>query len=190
MNEIEELFLEMKDTSELMIDLAYSALIYDSREIAEEVFNLEEMIDELNANIQKKSVASAVNDGNVEKALVMLRLANCIESIADGAMEIADVVLRDIEPHPILKMSVMESDTIITRVAVDGKSVLVDKTLGETKLTSKTGMWVIAIRREKSWFFGPDENTILKKGDIILARGPKEAEEDLIKISSGKKRKV
>ena len=189
MNEIEELFLEMKDTSELMVDLAYSALLYNSREIAEEVFNLEEMIDKLNAEIQKKSVETAVKDKNVEKTLVMLRLATCIESIADGAMEIADVVLRDIEPHPILRMSVMESDSMITRVVVDKKSVIVDKTLGETKLTSKTGMWVIAIRRGKKWFFGPDENTVIRKEDIIIVRGPKESEEELIEIASGRKRK-
>jgi uncharacterized protein with PhoU and TrkA domain len=105
-------------------------------------------------------------------------------------MEIADVVLRDIEPHPILRMSVMESDTIITRVVVDKKSVLINKTLGETKLSSRTGMWVIAVRRGKKWFFGPDENTVLRKDDIIIVRGPKEAEEDLIKIASGRKRKI
>ncbi len=40
-----DLLTEMKDTSELMVDLAYSAMVYDDEDIAEEVLNLEDKMD-------------------------------------------------------------------------------------------------------------------------------------------------
>jgi uncharacterized protein with PhoU and TrkA domain len=180
---IEEQFLELKDTSELMIDLAYSALLYDNEEIAKEVMLLEDVVDKLNYNIQRSAFMVSLDDKNVDKAMAMIRLASSIEAIADAAMEIADVVLRDIEPHPIFKMSVMDSDVIITKTPVVMTSALTNKTLGEQKVMSDTGMWVIAVKRGKQWIYGPDENTLIKEGDILFARGPREGEKEFLKLT-------
>ena len=116
----------------------------------------------------------------------MIRLATSIEMIADSARGIADVVLRDIEPHPILKMSIRESDVIISKTQVKPGSSLADCTLGSIRLASETGMWVIAIRRGKEWLFGPDENTDIKVGDILIARGPEEGEKSLLRLARSK----
>ena len=43
--EIVSRFVELKDTSELMMDLAYSSLLLNSKELAEEVEGLEERMD-------------------------------------------------------------------------------------------------------------------------------------------------
>lgn len=179
---IETLLLEMKDTSELMIDLAYSSLLYNSHEIAEEVFNLEEEIDELNQSVQRTAINSVLDDKNVDKALVILRLANSIEAVADSALEIADVVLRGIEPHPIFKMSIDESDIIILRSTVNERSKLIDKTLGEVHLATVTGMWVIAIKRGKRWIYGPDESTQIDANDLLFVRGPVEGKAEFFKM--------
>ena len=40
---LEKNVLEIKDKSELMIDLAYSSLLYDNKIIAKEVYDLEDM---------------------------------------------------------------------------------------------------------------------------------------------------
>ena len=42
-----ELLLEMKNLSELMIDLAYSAALFNDKELAEDVIELEERVDTL-----------------------------------------------------------------------------------------------------------------------------------------------
>lgn len=186
---IEALFLELKDTSELMIDLAYSALLYDNEDIAKEVLVLEEVVDKLNYKIQRKAFLVSLEDKKVDKAVAMIRLAYSIEAIADAATEIADVVLRDIEPHPIIKMSVMDSDVIITRTSVSQSSPLANKTLGQTKLMTDTGMWVTAIKRGKSWIYGPDENTTIRKGDVLFARGPPEGEPELVQLTQPKIKK-
>jgi uncharacterized protein with PhoU and TrkA domain len=180
---IEEQFLELKDTSELMIDLAYSALLYDNEEIAREVMLLEDVVDKLNYKIQRLAFQVTLKDENVDKAMAMIRLASSIEAIADAAMEIADVVLRDIEPHPIFKMSVMDSDVIITRAPVGRSSKLAGRSLGETKVMSDTGMWVIAAKRGRHWIYGPDENTKIQAGDVLVARGPREGEKELLGLT-------
>ena len=183
---IEEQFLELKDTSDLMIDLAYSALLYDNEEIAKEVQILEEVVDKLNYKIQRTAFLVSLEDKNADKALAMIRLASSMEAIADAAMEIADVVLRDIEPHPIFKMSVMDSDVIITKTPVMKSSYLANKTLGVTRLATETGMWVIAVKRGKQWIYGPDENTLIKEGDILFVRGPREGEKEFLSLTKGK----
>jgi uncharacterized protein with PhoU and TrkA domain len=180
---IEEQFMQLKDTSELMIDLAYSALLYDNEEIAKEVAILEDVVDKMNYNIQRSAFMATLEDKNVDKAMAMIRLASSIEAIADAAMEIADVVLRDIEPHPIFKMSVMDSDVIITKTPVGRSSAIAGKTLGESKVMSDTGMWVIAAKRGRQWIYGPDENTVIKGGDILFARGPREGEKEFLGLT-------
>jgi uncharacterized protein with PhoU and TrkA domain len=50
------MLLELKDTSEFMIDLAYSSLIYNNKEIAEEVEELERKMDVLSEDIQEAIV--------------------------------------------------------------------------------------------------------------------------------------
>ncbi len=177
--DIEDILLEMKDTSELMVDLAYSALLYDNEEIARQVVELEQRVDDWDQEVQKKAVERAIDDKDVEKALVFIRLADSIETVADGAVEIADVVLRDIEPHPVVAAALKESDTVIATVTVPTTSPAAGKTLGEMKMASETGMWVIAIRRGDSWIYGPDENTLVEQGDLLIARGPVEGGREL-----------
>lgn len=183
---IESLFIEMKDTSDLMVDLAYSALLYDKKEIAEEVYKLEERIDLLNNKIQRLAVYGIEDDKDADKALALIRLASSIEVIADSAREIADVVLRDIEPHPIFKMSMRESDVIITRVEIESNSMLSNKALGQIRLASETGMWVIAVRRGNEWIFGPEKDTIIMANDVLFAKGPEDGEAVLKKAAIGK----
>jgi len=188
---VEDIFLEIKDKSELMVDLAYSSLLYDNRTIAEEVYDLEDVVDELYKNLQKQTVENVSKKKlGVTDALTVLRLAEAGENIADAAQEIADVELRDVELHPILKMSLRESDQVFTRVQVVDKSVLAGKTLGEIKLASETGMMVIAMRHDKRWLYGPNKNTKIDPGDILFAKGPEDGEKHLVELASGKSREI
>lgn len=187
--DLNTLILEMKDTSELMLDLAYSALLFNSREIAEEVYYLEERIDKLNRKVEKM-VVTQVSRKNPEAALTYIRLASSIEVIADSARDIADVVLRDIEPHPILSASIKDSEVMIATMKVSPKSIICNKKLGKVRLASETGMWVIAIRRSNKMIFGPDEFTTIYPDDILFARGPGDSIPILRKIAAGKLKKL
>ena len=189
--DLEDLILEVKDKSELMIDLAYSSLLYDNRRIAQEVYDLEEYVDSLHQTIYR-IILNDLKEGeiDVDEALVLLRLVDSGEQIADAAQEIADVELRDVELHPIIKDSIKESDTVFTRVEVSESSILCNKTLGEIKLASETGMTVIAIRRGNKWKYGPDGDTKILAGDVLFAKGPPDGEKILIDIASGKRKEI
>ncbi len=188
---VEDIVLEIKDKSELMVDLAYSSLIYDNKTIAKEVYDLEDLIDNLYQTIQKKTLEGVKNkDLSIDDALTVLRLAECSEKIADAALEIIDVELRDVELHPILKMSIRESDVVFTKVHVEPNSILCNKTLGKLKLGSETGMLVIAMRHHDKWLYGPNKNTMIDPGDILFAKGPEDGEKHLIELATGQTNKI
>ena len=184
---VEDIVLEIKDKSELMIDLAYSSLIYDNTTIAREVYDLEDQLDILYKSLQRQTLEIVENKKlSVNDALTVLRLAETAEQIADAAQEIADVELRDVELHPILKLSIRDSDVVFTRVEVNENSILCNKTLGELKLASETGMTIIAMRHGKKWLYGPNKNTKIDPYDILFAKGPEDGERHLIDLASAK----
>ena len=183
---LEDMVLEIKDKSELMIDLAYSSILYDNRTIAKEVYDLENLIDELYQNIQKNSL-EAVQKGklSVDDALTIMKLAHAGEQIADAAQELADVELRDVELHPIIKMSIRDADNVFTKVKIEPSSILCNKTLGQIKLGSETGMTIIAMRHKNRWLYGPNKNTKIDSEDILFAKGPEDGEKHLIELATG-----
>ena len=183
---VEEIVLEIKDKSELMIDLAYSSILYDNRTIAKEVYDLEDLVDILYKSLQKKTLEHVQNKKlSVRDALTVLHLAEAAEQIADAAQEIADVELRDIELHPIIKESLRESDVVFTRVEVLPESILCGKKLGDLKLASETGMMIIAMRHGSKWLYGPTKDTKIDPGDVLFAKGPEDGEKRLIELSKG-----
>ncbi|MFP3871339.1 MAG: potassium channel family protein [Candidatus Aenigmatarchaeota archaeon] len=178
MKEAEKELLEMKNTSELMLDLAYSSLLYHNRDIAEEVFNLEQKVNDLQESVITKILDNR-EDMDPDKNLILIKMADSIERFADAAVDIADVVLRDIDLHPVIKKSLEDSDEFMVRKEIKRGAFLDGKTLEESKMTTKIGMKVIALRRGNNWAYGPDKKVKLKAGDIVFLRGPKDSEEAL-----------
>ena len=175
--------LELKNTSELMVDVAMGALLYDSEDLAEEVRLLEDHVDRLDSQVQRAALeASAAGAVTADQALAIIRLAQATEHIADAAQEIADVVLRDVDPHPVLAASVADSDVVLVRARLFEDSALVGKPVADAELTSETGMHVIAMRRQGAWLLGPGHDEVLEAGDVLLARGPAEGRERLMAL--------
>ena len=188
---LEEMVLEIKDKSELMIDLAYSSILYDNKIIAKEVYDLENQVDEIYQTIQKNSLGNVQKGAlSVDDALTIMKLAQAGEQIADAAQEIADVELRDVELHPIIKLSIRDSDNVFTRVKVEPSSILCNKTLGQIKLRSETGMNVIAMRHKNRWVYGPNKNTKIDPEDILFAKGPEDGEKHLVDLAKSKTNKI
>jgi len=166
-----------------MIDLAYSSLLLDSQELAEEVQALEERMDNLHTEFELLVLSSGFKPEESKDFLGLIRLGVVTEEIADAAMEIADVVLRGLEPHPILRRVIKEAEETVTRVRVSNMSPLVGKNLREAQIQEETGMWVLVIRRGKKWL-RPRSDTVIKAGDILIASGYTEGEEDFKELAS------
>ena len=191
MNRIESMLLELKDTSEFMIDLAYSSLLYNNTEIAEEVEFLEMRMDELSAKIQDAIIdIGKEQPEEIAKFTVILRMQMAIEDIANAAASIADIVLRGLGDHPVIQMSIQESDVTIEKVEVAENSILNNNTLGNLRLGSHCGMYVIAIKRGDHFIFGPAKDEVIKAGDILIAKGPEDAAEFFIDIADGTEKEL
>jgi uncharacterized protein with PhoU and TrkA domain len=176
----------MKDTSELMIDLAYSSLFLNSRSLAEEVEALENYMDDLHTDFERLVLSSGFTPEESKDFLGLIRLGVVTEKIADAAMEIADVVLRGLEPHPILKLVIEEAEETVTKVTVSETSMLVGKKIREAQIQEETGMWVLVIRRG-NWWLRPRPDTVICAGDILIAAGYAEGESDFESLASGVK---
>ncbi|MBS3773127.1 MAG: PhoU family transcriptional regulator [Candidatus Thermoplasmatota archaeon] len=189
--EAQEMLRDMKERAAFMVDLAYSSVIYDNRDLAEEVYELEEFIDDLNDDFQRLAIRDVKTDElEVNEALAMIQLALAAEMIADGAREIADVQLRDVELHPIVRESIMESNEVFVRASIDPSSVLAGRSLGDLELASETGMWIIALKRDGRWIYDVDKHTALQPDDVVLARGAREGMDHFKALTVGKDRKI
>jgi len=176
----------MKDTSELMIDLAYSSLFLNSRSLAEEVEALENHMDDVHTDFERLVLSSGFTPDESKDFLGLIRLGVVTEKIADAAMEIADVVLRGLEPHPILKLVIEEAEETVTKVTVSEDSQLVGKMIREAQIQDETGMWVLVIRRG-NWWLRPRPDTVIRAGDVLIAAGYAEGEADFESLVSGVK---
>lgn len=176
----------LKDTSEIMIDLAYSSLLLNSQALAEEVAALENHMDDLHTEFERLVLSSGFTPEESKDFLGLIRLGVVTEKIADAAMEIADVVLRGLEPHPILKLVIEEAEETVTKITVSETSTLVGKKIREAQIQEETGMWVLVIRRGNRWL-RPRLDTVICSGDILIAAGYAEGEADFESLASGVK---
>ncbi|NWG11454.1 PhoU family transcriptional regulator [Candidatus Bathyarchaeota archaeon] len=181
--EIVQKFVELKDTSELMMDLAYSSLLLNNKELAEDVQTLEEYVDKLHTEFELLALLSNFKKEEAKGFLGLIRLGVAAEKIADAAAEIAEVVLRGIEPHPVLKLAIKEAEETVTHVRVAENSTLVNKTLKEAHIPDETGMWVLAIRR-KGKCIRPKVDSKIEVDDILIAAGYAEGVGDLKKLAN------
>jgi len=182
---VRDLLIEMKDTSELMIDLAYSAALFNSQPLAEEVIELEKRVDTLAYLLDMSAMLAARDAKDAESLLGVTVVAAATDKISDAAGDIATIVLRGIGIHPIVLEAFEKMEERLTRVETKPHSVLVGKRLGELELAAKMGVDIIAIRRGKELIVNPKKAETIKKGDIITARGAPGGVEEFEKLAEG-----
>lgn len=176
--QIRKTIVEMKNLSELSIDLAYSSILFNSREIANEVSNIEAKLDELRAELEHLVLSYAKEVQEVDQLRGLLRLASASEMISDASNEIAEVVLSDIGLHPILQYAMSEGEEVIMKVEISKGSALEGKGFSESFAEQETGMQVIALKKksEGRWIYHPKGDLVLEIGDIMIAKGRREGE--------------
>ena len=166
---VKDLLTEMKDISELIIDLAYSAVLFDNEDMAEEVKFLEVRMDKLNYDIRMMAMMAARTKEDAEQLAGILQVAEAAESISNAAGDIV-TLLKD-KTRPVVPRILNKADEKLFRVQVASSSKACDSSLGDLKVESETGMRIIAIRRDDFWIYNPQSDTVIKAGDILISRG-------------------
>ncbi len=180
---IVDMLVELKDTSELMLDLAYSSILLNSKELAEEVQALEEHVDKLHTDFALLVLSAGISPEDSKDFLGLIRIGVVTENIADAAAQIAEVVLREIKPHPVLALAIEEAEETVVHVQVSKESPLVGKTLRKAQIHEETGMWVLVVRRGGKWM-RPGPNLKIDAGDVLIVSGYAEGEDDFKKLAS------
>ncbi len=173
---IKDTLVEIKNTSELMIDLAYTSLIYYNKEIAEEVINLEERMDRLHYKL-KLITLRAAREEEAESLIAILELGNAAEVIADAALKIAENVFRK-KIHPIFIAAMNETSEIIIKESVKENSKMIGKTVRDLKVKTTTGMHIFLVKRGNSYIYQL-ENFKFKEDDVIFAEGPEDGKREI-----------
>jgi uncharacterized protein with PhoU and TrkA domain len=181
---VRETLIMMKDISELMIDLAYSSALFNNRELAEEVIELESKMDTLVYILNMNLMLAARDKRDAEGLAGVAKVGSLTNSISDAAADIAGIVLKDIGIHPIVREVFQRAEEHLARVWVTETSFLAGKTVDDLELAAEVGVDIIAVRRGRHWMINT-EKEILMPDDVLVARGTAEGLEKLVKAARG-----
>jgi uncharacterized protein with PhoU and TrkA domain len=184
---VKDLLTDAKDGSELMLDLAFAAVFFADDELAREVIRLEEQMDAAVSELRVLCMVATRSPEDAEQLSAVLAMAYCVEQIADAAEDIARVVLRDLGVPGELRDDLRHAEEVVARVKLRPGARLAGASLRDLALPSETGMWVIAIRRDVDYEYGPGPETILSEGDVLFLQGPAEGV-DLVRELAGGER--
>ena len=183
---VREALTEMKDVSEIMIDLAYSSALFNSHELAEEVMELEKRVDYLDYIIDMNVMLAARDAEDAEHLTAVTSVAAATNKISDAAADIAAIVLKNIGIHPIVRKAFQQVEERLARAIVKPDSIFINKTLEELELAAKIGVDVIAIRRRQEWKIDPEDEEKILENDVLIARGAPHGIDELKDLASGK----
>ncbi len=168
---LREMLAEAKDTSELMVDLAYAALFFDDADMADEVDELESQISDLVHKMRALSIIAVRNPREAEAMSAVMQVISAVESIGNDAVDIARIVTRRLGIPRQLVLDLMVAEEVSHRVEVANGSHFANRPLGSFELPVVTGMRVLAVRRGRQWVIDPGGDEILNPGDVIFLRG-------------------
>lgn len=181
---LKDIITQMKDTSKLMLDLAYSSILLQEEYFGEEVLELENKMTELCTKAMEAAMLASRGMKEYRSLLAILQIIHAAEKISNATVDIAKIELRDLSlPKSIIRSAYMLDETI-TSIIVPSNSKAIGKTIEEIR--KLTGMDVIVVRKGARWLINPDDKTVLEEGDRVVAKGPIEALADFEVFIAGK----
>jgi uncharacterized protein with PhoU and TrkA domain len=183
---VRDLFLEMKNLSELMIDLAYSAALFNDRELAEDIMELEDRVDTLDYLLEMTIMIAARDAHDAEALAGVSAVASAADKISDAAADIAAIVTQNIGVHPIVSQVFEKVEERLMQARVSADSSLVGKRVGELDLAATMGINIIALRRDKDWIINPGKTEHVRSGDVLIVRGVHSGVKELKELAEQK----
>ena len=171
---VKELLVELKDESELMVDLAYAAVFFNEEKLAQEVEQIEERMRDHLRRLRQMAMLAARSPEDAEGMAGVLWIAGAIENIGDAASDIARVVAARLGIPDALRPDLRHADEITGRVRVRDDAPAAGRTLRDLSLPTEAGMWIMAMRSGLDWEFDPGPEDVVSVGDVLLVRGPEE----------------
>ena len=169
---VKDILVEMKDTAEVLIDLAYSAVLYQNEALAREVIRLEHEMDILDMRARMGLMMAARSPDDAEALAPVMSIVTATETISNAAGDIVSIVLEEIGLPEAMRAALPEAIETLVEGVVTAESSFVGRTLEDIDLESTTGVRVIALRRGDDWLLNPGPTTTIEADDIAFLRGP------------------
>jgi len=173
--ELKMTYIQITDISETMIELALAALFFNSYDVAEDVLEMEELMDGLNISFEKDVLDLANLVDSPRDLTGIMRIGFSCELIADAAADIAENIIKGFKPHWIIKKAISETDEIVVREILSDDSFFKGKTYHELQDSRyKRGFHIIALKRADKWIYSFSPDFVLLEGDLLIGLGPTE----------------
>ncbi len=159
-----------KDTSELMLDLAYAGLFYADRDLSGEVLELEEELSRLVHRMREVCLLASRSPQDAAGLASLLQVMSSIEMIGNQAVDVAKIVLDSLGIPKELRTDLSQADEVIDRMQVQEGSELHGRSVDELE-NAVEEVRLLAIRRGTRWLFDPADEGVLQGSDILVVRG-------------------
>ncbi|MCJ7650754.1 MAG: hypothetical protein MUP85_19255 [Candidatus Lokiarchaeota archaeon] len=178
LQELKKDYNYITDISETMLELSLASIFLESYEVAEDVLEMEELMDGLNISFEKALLDFAHEFESPRDLTGIMRIVFSCEQIADAAAHIAESILKGFEPHAILQKAIEETQEIVVRETLSSDSFFKNKTYEELQdHRYKRGFHIIALKRENTWIYSFKSDFLFKEDDLLIGLGPKETVE-------------
>ncbi|MGB9623167.1 MAG: potassium channel family protein [Candidatus Bathyarchaeia archaeon] len=178
---IASMLAQLKDLSEMMVDLAYSALLFGSEEVADHVIDMEKTMEILHTEFEF-AILGLREERPINGLLGILRIGGAAKSLASAATTIADIVKRGVRAHPVIQLALERSDETIIVATVAPNSNVVGKAIKELGLEDDIGMHIVAVKSGDYWTYNPASSFKLNIGDLVIAHGYAEGREKFLNL--------
>jgi uncharacterized protein with PhoU and TrkA domain len=174
-----DILIELKNSAEAAVGLAYSSLLFNNRALAAEVGTLESRSDILHDELESWVLRAAPEARNPDELRGLIRIASASEAICDAARDMTWYVEHGEEMHPVVQMALEETEETGAETVVEEGSAAAGRSLKELRLETETGMFVLAIHRGNRWIYRPRARTPLLPGDRLISVGPEDGVQEL-----------
>lgn len=183
-----DFLISMKYIAETSLALSYYALLTGDKSLAREVEHLEQWVDYMRGILDVYTLKMSRHFADIDALHGFFRFIDATEEITDAAYRLAQIVLKGIDVSSIFRIILDKSDEKIISYEVAPDSTIAGKTIGELDFEKNYGLFLLGIRREKIWYFSPEDTTKLYLGDVLILRGAESALEKFLSevISKGK----
>jgi len=169
-----DILVEMKNSAEVAVGLAYSSLLFNDPALAAEVGTLEARSDILHDEMESWVLKAAPEARETDELRGLLRLAYATETIFDAARDMTWPVEHGEKLHPVIQMALEETDEVATETVIESGSRAEGQSLKQLQLETETGMFVLAVQRGRRWIYRPRPRLELMAGDRVISIGPEE----------------
>jgi uncharacterized protein with PhoU and TrkA domain len=174
-----DIMVELKNSAEAAVGLAYSSLLFNNRSLAAEVGTLEARSDILHDELESWVLRAAPEARKPDELRGLLRIASATETICDAARDMTWYVEHGEDLHPVVQMALEETEETSAETVVEPGAPADGHSLGELRVETETGMFVLAIQRGMRWSYRPRARFVLRAGDRLISVGPEEGELEL-----------